>query len=170
MLLRVLAHVKPHKRNSQLRSQGFGQLSLPHTGGSHKKKGGHRLVLFVQTRLGELHRIAHLTDSLILTENLFPQLFFQILKPFQLPFLHGSHGNVAGLGQDLIQKSLVDRLPLLVQGMEPAPRPCLVDQVDGLVGKKTLVNISAADIHRMFQDSRTIFHAVESLVSLFQAF
>ena len=178
MLLGVFAHVEAHERDAQFLCQHLADLGLSHAGRPDKEERCHGFSGLCETGLRHHHGTYHAVDGSILTIDFAGDACRQSLQ-FIVALRGESLGiDAADIGKDaaddfladlLIACRLGESLPV-EQGMLLEVGSRLIDNVDGLVGKETVVDEGCGLLHSVAYGLAVVAHPMVTLIMGKEAF
>ena len=152
MFLGILAHVEVHQFNSQLLGEHFGHFGLAHAGGADEKERGHGLVGRGEAGMRHHHGFGDLGDGAILPEDAAKQFGAEVAQGGVVAVVFGAEDiDLAERGQHAVDE--VARHELRAVGMHLAVGGGFVDEVDGFVGKSSVVDVAIGAAHGVFDDA-----------------
>ena len=167
MFFGIFTHVETHQIHAHLVSEYSCHLGFAHAGGTHKQQTCHRLVFLEQPRTRHLHRFHHTFQCLILAIDFGIDALIERVEVLIVGIRVGEVFHLAYLGKHL--RDAVFGYSHLVVGVEFEISAGFVDEVDGFIGQRAIVDIAGACLYGIFYGIVGVSHAVKALKSTFQA-
>ena len=173
VLLGVFAHVETYEGDAQFLRQHLADLGLAHAGRSDKEERRHGFPRLCESGLRHHHSAYHAVDGSILAIDFAGDASRQSLQFVVALRSKGLGIDATDIGEDVADDLLADLLitfrlgkTLLVeQGVLLEVGSGLVDDVDGLVGKETVVDEGIGLLHGIAYGFAVVAHAVMTFVT-----
>ena len=168
VLLGIFTHVEAQQLHPHFFSQHFGHFRFTHSSGTHKQKRRHGFTLIRQSSARQQHSLGHSRNGLILTENLTLHSRFERLQIRHFACFHIAQAfHLANAGQHFIDECLAHHL--IFSRMHLTIGCSFINEVNGFVGKSTIIDESRSTMHGMTHSTRRKGHVVETFVARLQA-
>ena len=142
MAFHVFGHVEAHQFDAQRVGQLAGDFGLADAGRAAEQEGADRLLRVAEAGAGHLDRLGKGFDRRILAEDDVAQVAIKRLEGRAVVVGNVARRNAGDLGDDLLDLCFADELLLARLGQDSLGRTGFVDDVDGLVGQVTVVDVA----------------------------
>ncbi len=146
MSFHVLGHIEADEFHTHRQGELPGDLGLAHARRPREEERAHRALLVSEAGPRHLDCGGQGTDRTILPEYHQLQVPLQVAQHVAVRCGNGFRRDPRHLGDDVLHELDVDDLPALGLGLQASVGSCLVDDVDGLVGELTVVDVPAGEL------------------------
>ncbi len=151
--LQVLAHIEADQGNTEQMCELPGEFGFAHPGRTRKEERTDGFFLMTQAGAGEFDGGAQFADGAILAENHQPEIALEILEGAAVVDGNRLTRNACHLCHHFLDIVHADTFLAPRRRQQRLGRPYLIDNIDGLVGQMTIVDVFDREFHRRPQGS-----------------